>query len=255
MLTEIKKATVTCHLPGNFSEKAHNEFIAELKQKCNNNTKKVVIDCAQVEMGISGHIGMLWEAKSYCDNISVELVLRSVTLGLLRVLKVLDLFDLFIDDEPTITFDPSREKVSDQSKITESFFLEFKAEANNITRSLEQFHRYLKKMNVSEDLMIELETVFYEVATNIYLHGKVDNFQGVKFSMDQVDNYLVLKFVDQGLAFDPTVRIQELNPQTAMKKHQKRGFGLYMISKMTDKISYCRRDNRYNELILEKKRR
>ena len=109
MLTEIKKATVTCRLPGDYSEKAHDEFVKELKQKCGNETKKVIIDCSQVEMGTSRHISMLWEAKSYCENISVKLVLRSVTLGLLRVLKVLDLFDLFIDNEPTVQIDSRKE--------------------------------------------------------------------------------------------------------------------------------------------------
>ena len=251
MLTDTQKTTVTCKLPGDFSVEAQETFIDELKQKCNNNTRKVIIDCSQIYMGTSRHIGMLWEAKSYCDNISVELVLRSVTLGLLRVLKVLDLFDLFIDDEPTL-IDNGKKSVSDKPCIAESFLLEFKAEVNNISRALEQLRQFLKKMLVPEDILIELETIFYEVATNIYLHGQMDNFQGIKFSLKQIEDRLVMKFVDQGQAFDPTVRIEQLNPHAAIKKKQKRGFGLYMISRMTDKISYSRLENRYNELILEK---
>ncbi|MCP4704334.1 MAG: ATP-binding protein, partial [candidate division Zixibacteria bacterium] len=66
------------------------------------------------------------------------------------------------------------------------------------------------------------------------------------------DDKIALKFVYPGIPFDPTARVKDYDPGAVIKQRQKRGYGLIMINRMADGISYNRNDKDLNELHIEK---
>jgi anti-sigma regulatory factor (Ser/Thr protein kinase) len=132
--------------------------------------------------------------------------------------------------------------------------LEFKATINSINDALDKFRDFLMRLNLAELSAFDLETVFYEVATNIRLHGQLNKPNDlVEFTATQMPGKIFLRFTDQGQFFDPTSRKTTHDPREAYYKRQRRGLGLTMIKRMVDTISYQRVEDRFNVLSLEKR--
>ncbi|MBN1212021.1 MAG: ATP-binding protein [candidate division Zixibacteria bacterium] len=250
MLIDSKK-TLVIKIPKVLSVESVDKFHEELGALINQGPAMLELDCSRIDLVTSSHINLLWEARTLCLERGIKIKLCFVSSGLIRVLKVLDLHEIFLGDKNELPEDALHQDHMEFQAIGE-FKLEFRAEANSITRALAEFRRYLSKLNLPMKGVIELEIVFYEVVTNIRLHSGVSSDATIMFNANSLKNKIVMVFTDQGKAFDPTSKEQNFDPDKAIKEKKKHGFGLTMITRMTNRMTYERRDDRINVLTLEK---
>ena len=123
----------------------------------------------------------------------------------------------------------------------------------DIEQALDRLHGFLKQLDLEEICAFDLEIAFYEVTVNIILHGGLSRSDFIEFTATPGHDQISLRFVDPGSQFDPTNHDSSFNPQVAIRTRQKHGFGLVMIKRLVDKLSYERVDNRLNVVTLEKK--
>jgi len=245
------KNTLVIKIPKILSVESIDKFHEELGTLINQGPSAVELDCSRIDLVTSSHINLLWEARTLCLERGIKIKLCFISSGLIRVLKVLDLYEIFLGNKSELgesAFDQDKK----QPQAGSEFKQEFKAEANSITRALAEFRRFLSKLNLPMKGVIELEIVFYEVVTNIRLHSGVGPDATIMFNTNSLKNKIMMVFIDQGKAFDPTLNEQNFEPDKAIKEKKKHGFGLTMITRMTDLMTYERRDDRINVLTLEK---
>lgn len=212
----------------------------------------ICIDCSNLKQATSSHVNALWLAYLYCKDADVEICIASPTEQLLRVLKILDLHDLFIFDDDTIRTRMRKAVRSISSEILSAYADEFLAEVGSINEAMGRFKNYLKTLQMDKAVLIELGTVFYEVATNIRQHSGIGEGELIVFTARLHNERLTLVFADSGMPFDLSKRVAAYIPDDAAKSRQSRGFGLEMIRRMTDTISYRRLHDSINVLTLEK---
>ena len=250
MLVDSKE-TLVIKVPKILSVETVDKFHEELGALINKTPRVVELDCSRIDLVTSSHINLLWEARTLCLERGINIKLCFVSSGLIRVLKVLDLYEIFMGKREVMSEGISEDD-SGQPRASGEFKLEFKAEANNITRALAEFRRYLSKLNLPMKGVIELEIVFYEVVTNIRLHSGISPQANIVFNASSGKNSITMVFIDQGKPFDPTREEQNFDPDKAIKEKKRHGFGLTMITRMTNRMIYERRDDRINVLTLEK---
>ncbi|UCD93913.1 MAG: ATP-binding protein [Candidatus Zixiibacteriota bacterium] len=227
-------------------------FYDRLKSLLKDHPPVVILDCSSLRQVSSRHINILWEARLMAQESKVRVGLASVSSNLARVLKVLDLYDLFLTDTPEVNPEATPEVQLHLQYDENALQLKLKAQTSAVKRALAEFHRYLKKINLPEAYAFELETVFYEVATNICTHAQVADDEVITFVAEPLPGKITMHFIDPGLPFDPTTIADEFDPDLARGKRQKRGYGLTMINRMIDDLKYERRDDHHNVLTLEK---
>jgi anti-sigma regulatory factor (Ser/Thr protein kinase)/anti-anti-sigma regulatory factor len=238
-------------VPADLDEGAQEGFFAELEIVLEDSPPEAVLDCALLDHATSGHINMLWEAQTKCEEAGTPMRLKSVRYGLERVLRILDLYDLF-------TLEPKRFDESDAadsgSDTAEAPVLdiEFKATMNGISDALSTFHDFLVRSGLPGSCAFDLEIVFYEVATNIRRHSGLDEADHVEFTATVEGNSVLLRFADAGEPFDPTRRSPVFDARVAIRTKQTNGIGLTMIQRLVDTISYKRVDGRLNVVTLTK---
>jgi anti-sigma regulatory factor (Ser/Thr protein kinase)/anti-anti-sigma regulatory factor len=213
----------------------------------------VYLDCSKLHHANSSHINALWEAQTRCGQAGVEVGLTGVGCGLERVLRVLDIYDLFSihagqpegeggtagGEEPELREQPGLE-------------IEFETTTEEIDQALRRFHSFLRACGVPSLCAFDLETAFYEVATNIRRHAGLASGGSVKFTAAAADGKVSMRFLDSGCLFDPTARPDEFDPSRAIQSGRKAGLGLTMINRLVDTVVYERIDNRLNVLTLIK---
>ena len=102
-------------------------------------------------------------------------------------------------------------------------------------------------------LRFELKTIFYEVTTNIRNYSGLKEDELIVFTARPRRDGITLTFADRGLPFNPTTQIDDFNARKAARKKQSRGFGIVMVRRMADRITYVRQAGSTNMLTLEKK--
>jgi anti-sigma regulatory factor (Ser/Thr protein kinase)/anti-anti-sigma regulatory factor len=214
----------------------------------------IVLDCSKLEHPNSSHIKVLWWAYQRCAAEGVSIHLASPSLNLRRVLKALDLYHIFLgvsDDDVVKTqqiyIEPMSGEYSD----------EFSANAKSIDAALGKFMSFLLSLHpvslhLPELILFEIRVMFYEIATNIQNHGFFDHCGTIKFSAVSNESSVVMTFVDSGKAFDPTSSMADVNLKVSAHNKQLRGFGIALIRKIADKMSYNRTDDATNVLRVEK---
>lgn len=238
--------------PNDLSDKTVEEFFDLLSTHTNPDSKVISVDCSQLDEVTSAHIGILWSARERCERDSNEMHLLFPTPGLIRILQVLDMEDLFKIVEDSETIDSGNIKLMETEIIHQKHNDAFNTNINDLNAALERFTSFLSKINLPGTMRFDLKTAFYEVVYNIYAHGTLTCDDEISFVADVYNNRIVMEFSDRGLAFDPTFQTMSYNPKDAIDDRRTRGFGLMMIKKLTDSISYVYRDNCMNVLILEK---
>ncbi len=239
-------------VPRDVGENNFDGFFDSLDSQIKESPKEIILDCSSLNAVTSSHINFLWQVRIRCGESKIPLRLDSVSDKLIRVLQVLDLYELFIS-QPGPGFEriesfAAGPLLAGEKKLS----LEFNSTVESIKESLIEFKRYLTNLNIPGILAFELETVCYEVVTNIRLHSKAEGNDLIKFSVSPQKNKIILEFKYFGLPFDPTSYKGEFDPAEVARQRKKRGYGLTMIKRMTDNISYRRIDNNTNLLILEK---
>lgn len=242
-------------IPADCDQSALEGFFRELNALVREGQTEISIDCSLLEHTSSSHINALWEALTRCEQAGVRMRLSSVGYGLERVLKVLDLCDLFVIDRGSREAAPPGRPVSLGTTPPDALKMEFEPSMDGLADGLLRFHDFLNKLSVTEVCAFDLETVFYEVATNICRHGGLEQDSTISFSASLAGQHLCLRFTDAGGPFDPTGSSLDFNPREAIRNGQRHGIGLTMIKRLVDSISYEWIDDDLNVVTLRKKLR
>jgi anti-sigma regulatory factor (Ser/Thr protein kinase) len=240
-------------VPADLDEGALDGFFAELDITLEESPREISLDCSLLDHATSGHINMLWDAQTRCERAGIPMQLLSVRFGLERVLKVLDLFDLFTVEQVTTAPGDDSPGGGKGVFIPPAFELEIRSDMDDVSESVVKLHDYLVRLGLPGSVAFDLETVFYEVATNIRRHAGLGEGEQMSIRAIPGDERITLRFADPGQPFDPTGRKTMFDPRQAIRLKQTNGIGLTMIKRLVDTISYERVGNRLNVLTLEKK--
>jgi len=236
-------------VPVDLDEGAVEGFFGELEIVLEDRPEEVLIDCSHLDHATSGHINLLWEAQTKCDESGSAMRLVSVRYGLERVLRVLDLYDLFTIGHDHVEVGAEADETGQGGVSLE---LEFKASMPDINDALSRFHDFLVRLGVPGTVAFDLEIVFYEVATNIRRHSGLTETDVIAFSATPEQEKISLRFADSGEPFDPTSATIDFDPRKAIKSKQINGIGLTMIQRLVDSITYRRVGNSLNVVTLTK---
>lgn len=241
-------------IPENTSELNSKEILTDIRNLIKKSPAEIILDCSQLSQVVSSHINILWQIRLDCDKAGISLKLESVPEKLKRVLQLLDLYELFVQ-EPDVPQETPVKEEETQSYIPENakFKTIFTSSSEQIGQALLKFKNFLDNLPLPQVFSFELETVFYEVATNIRLYGEVRKSDRIEFSMHPEENKVIMIFKYNGIYFDPTLYNYDFDPAETARLRKKRGYGLTMIKRMTDSINYQRIGNSTNVLVLEKK--
>ncbi len=247
--------TKKCRLisvPADFDDESLQAFFDELNLAIGDEPPEIALDCSRLEHATSRHINSLWDALTLCGSAGIPMRLTAVTYGLRRVLSVLDLAELF-----TVEYESDGEnkvpRAPAQGLRSEGFEVELEARIDAVTGVMMELHAYLERLGLAEIGTFDLETVFYEVATNICRHSGLEQHRRIRFVAGLSKDEISFEFTDAGERFDPTGNTPEFDPRLAIRRRQSRGIGLVMIQRMVDSISYERVDNKYNVVTLRKR--
>ena len=229
------------------------DFYSKLDSLIEERPVEILLDCSDLEHTTSSHISTLWQARQRCQRAGIPVRLSSVRYGLFRILKILNLYELFEFEQGTVESKPGMEKARLGAESVPALRLDFLPSAWAIKDALDRFHDYLRELNVQEICAFDLETVFYEITTNIRLHGQLDDDDCIGFVATPCGDVISLRFIDPGPMFDPTSDPPHFDPDQAIRRRQTSGFGLTMIRRLVDSISYHRRDDGRNVVTLTKK--
>ncbi len=111
--------------------------------------------------------------------------------------------------------------------------------------------------NIAEEIALSVKVkkqvliVADEIFTNIALYGypKTEGDAKVVMTFDAVTAEMTLTFIDSGVAFNP-LDAPEPDVTIPLAERPIGGLGMFMVKKMTDRITYERRDGQ-NILTLE----
>ena len=239
-------------VPNQLTADAQAAFDREFESLLASRPPVVCLDCSGIEHVTSSHIKVLWQARAAAQKVSTAVKLVSVAIALKRVLEVLDLYCLFESETPTAEPESATGMSPDLKQPSTVLHVEFEAKAGAVNETLNRFQDFLKDLDVTRMCSVELETIFYEVATNICLHGQIGKSDKVSFMAIPRSDRITLRFIDHGRPFDPTAPRPAFRPEAAIKNRQHRGLGLTIITRMADRVHYNRQDNQLNVLTIEK---
>jgi anti-sigma regulatory factor (Ser/Thr protein kinase)/anti-anti-sigma regulatory factor len=247
--------TPTLVVPANLSDDAVARFDQELKLLLTRGHSSVALDTGHLDYVTSSHIKLLWQAYHLCLDSGATMKLESLSAGLVRVLKVLDLHELFVGEHGT-AHPQLRKAVREESGDTGAYYVdEFTANSDGIDNALDGFLKFLKRFDLTDEAIFELRTVFYEVVTNIRLHSRAGADELIVFATSVERSRVVLIFADSGISFNPETRADDFDPHAASEAGATRGFGLALVRRLTDKMSYVRVSDAVNVLTLERNRK
>jgi anti-sigma regulatory factor (Ser/Thr protein kinase) len=132
------------------------------------------------------------------------------------------------------------------------FELNVPTEADQIDAAISKVVGFLLQSGLPEITAFELQTILYEIMTNIRLHGRLQPDDTISVHLRVEGRTVTLGFADGGVSFDPTGHNPVVDPQEAGRQHQRRGFGLAMVKGLSDKIDYHRTADQRNQLTVTK---
>jgi serine/threonine-protein kinase RsbW len=97
-----------------------------------------------------------------------------------------------------------------------------------------------KKRGFSEDALNRIELVAEEALVNVFVHGDVQSAGQVEVRCLALDDpALTIEIHDKGVSFDP-LSLPDPDMQPDLTKRKIGGMGVFLIRKMTDKVTYRR---------------
>ena len=252
MQTNSKKTDGSIVVPIDLADKSVNEFTEHLTALIGSSPREISLDCSRLTWVTSKHVNLLWQAHIQCQDSGIQARLVNTSEKLIRVLKILDIYDLLTCEPAQSTTRLQISSFTNNSETKPSWEIGFRPEATEIKVALERFQNYLTSLKVSDLFTFEIETVFYEIATNIRLHSGISDDERILLRCLPNSDKLKMEFQYRGVRFDPTNKKLEFDIRVAAQSGQKRGYGLLMINRMTDSIKYNQKDTDCNVLTLEK---
>jgi anti-sigma regulatory factor (Ser/Thr protein kinase)/anti-anti-sigma regulatory factor len=239
-------------VPADIDDDSLDGFFEELRSALAEQPAEIDLDCSLLEHTTSRHINAIWDALTCCERVGVPMRLTSVGYGMQRVLEVLDLADLFsVEYEVGRRGKPARPPaVAGTARRLE---IEMEAKIDAVVPAMQEIHGFLDQSGISDLGVFDLETVFYEVATNICQHSGLGGHRKIRFLAEIKEGEVTFEFTDPGDRFDPTGNTPEFDPRLAARRRQSRGLGLVIIQRLMDVVSYKRVDGRLNVVTLSKR--
>ncbi len=238
--------------PTSLEKMAIDQFFRAINNSIRGGVNPIEIDCGALREIRSSHVGLLWQAYEICRENSTKMRLISVSTGLARVLSILDLNEVLLINEVI-----ENSIVCNHNKITPHYQetelnLNITPNITAIDEAMNNFVRFLMLNKLPEITAFELQTIFYEVATNIRCHSKLVIGELISFHVELHEHFVILIFRDRGESFDPT-SLPPADDITIPARHGRiNGYGLTMINRLCDKISYNRTSEELNELTIRK---
>lgn len=249
-LDKTKRRSIS--VPADFDEDALQGFFEDLKSAIGEQPAEIALDCSLLDHTTSRHINALWDAMTRCERAGIPMRLTSVGYGLERVLNVLDLAELF-----TAEYELERRNKAArppaEGQPAQRLEVSLEARIDAVVDVMGEIHDFLGRLDLSEIGVFDLETVFYEVATNICRHSGLKQHHKISFVAELNQDEISLEFTDAGERFDPTGNTPEFDARLAIKRRQSRGIGLVMIQRLMDSVSYDRVDGKFNVVTLKKR--
>jgi serine/threonine-protein kinase RsbW len=240
----------TLVVPADVERDGGRAFLARLAAMLDPTAGEVALDCSRLRGATSGQIDVLWGARRRCEAAGVPVRLTYVGRGLERVLKVLDIYDLFeVEFRPRTMSEPQPGRTPAASGLT--FEAEVKASIEGVSEVMGGFREFLLGLGLPEMEVFDMGTVFYEVATNTREHGGVGERGASHFTAALHDGTMTMRFVDSGRPFDPEQGAPAFSAREAIRRRQNRGIGLVLVRKLVDSICYERIGDQ-NVVTLEK---
>lgn len=239
------------HLDQTFAENDGQEFLVELEEILKSSPRDVWLDCGDLERITSRGVGVLWHAHHSCAKSETMLHLEFATEGVLRTFRALDLCDLF-GLEPTVIeyrSTPSSGADSNQEHYSDTFGVS----AEGVNKALIRLGRFLQKLELDQTLSLDLQTLFYETITNIRTHSELDPGEKVAVTLKINAGEAIFSFTDPGMPFDPTTHPVDFDFVRAAKLGQTHGFGLALMRRMADQMTYSREQGTHNVLTITKR--
>ena len=252
MPVETKKRR-TILVPADLDETSLRGFQTEIDSVLREVPSEIALDCSLLKRASSSHINALWETQTRCEDEQVRMVLTCVRPGLGRILRILDLYDLFTIESGTDRDGPDEQPAVVSDGPRRALSIDLVACADGIRVGLDKFREYILRSDASEICVFDLETVFYEIATNISRHSGLAEADSISFEATQVNGKISMRFCDRGRPFDPTGKTPVFDPEEAINAKQRRGIGLTLIKRLVDRISYERLNDGSNVVVLEKR--
>lgn len=227
-------------------------FEQELNALLSQAPQVIELDCSLLGRVISGHINLLWQVKSKCQQAGTSLCLSGPSPALVRVLYLLDLADQFVIADEDASYRSRTDKDVVLRDLPLQYSEQIAPDSVSIEDALARFTECLRRIGVGATTQIELRTIAYEVLTNIRLHSGVRPPDFVSLEVAADWDKICLTFRDRGMPFDPRDRDERLDPLTASKCGQRRGFGLSMVRKLSNRVEYKRSVEAENILQITK---
>jgi serine/threonine-protein kinase RsbW len=226
-------------------------FLAGLDASLDSSVGEIVLDCSELRGANSSQVRVLWHARARCLAAGAAMRLVSVCPGLERVLKVLDLYALFTVETGLPAAGKETGARTRESVDREVFEVECEPSIPEIDKVTADFRSFLVQLGLNEMCTFDLGTVFYEIATNVRLHGSLGSGETLSFSAVRENGKMTLTFTDPGAAFDSANNAPKVNLREMVARRQNHGLGLALVARLMDSISYERVDGR-NVVMLEK---
>jgi anti-sigma regulatory factor (Ser/Thr protein kinase)/anti-anti-sigma regulatory factor len=229
------------------------KFRQEVEEHLRHLPGTIEIDTSILVNVSSSHVGALWQAYLRCYANHVAFKLKDPSPYLIRVLKIMDLDTILAKDQSPVELYIKEAVLSFTDGHTDPYTDEFQANAESVDKACEDYTGFLKQYQDIPDMVRhDLRTIFYEIATNIRTHAGIEDGEKIVFSFTMKKNKAILCFADSGKPFNPTRYVNSEDVQLAIKRGRTRGFGIPMLSKMTDNMKYNRLHDILNVLAVEK---
>ncbi|MDD4050356.1 MAG: ATP-binding protein [candidate division Zixibacteria bacterium] len=245
---KLKDAIV---VPAELTGPAEDRFEECLRAVLETCPPTVLLDCAPLQRVTSRHVELLWRTQLRCQRHTTEVRLENPTPGLIRVLTVLDLAELF-NCAPLEAEAAPGTAAAGAGPAKANYKDTFGPTDDTVVPASERYGAFLADLPIPELIRFELRTIFYEVANNISQHGGIGDGSPIRFWAEFGSARIIMTFTDTGRAYDPTTADGDFDPRAAAKKRRVRGFGIPMVRRMTDAMSYVRSADDRNILTIVK---
>ncbi len=212
-------------------------------------SRKIQINCEQIETLSSGHVELISRLHRYCDSKKVAIAFIEPSSELLFTLHMLGFDVMGIDSKVAEEFNDSNKIIIPESHYA-PYDDQIELKLGEVDKAVKRFIAYLNPIGIPKVQLYVLRTLVFETATNISLHSQLTQDDTLLFRAILDNSQVTLSFCDKGIYFDPTAYRQSSNAMTAARYGVWQGYGISMIKKLSDTVQYQRTENLENELVL-----
>ena len=125
------------------------------------------------------------------------------------------------------------------------------SDVKNLEKVLEFIDEFVIKQGLPEKAKNQINLASEEIFTNVCRYAYDGKAGEVKISVYEKDALIYVAFADDGKEYNP---LENKDPDVTLSAEERDvgGLGIYLVKKLTDGITYERKDGK-NILILEKK--